>query len=217
MKKRFENIDDLTRFKINTLHDEDVEMNENLIWVKIEEELNRKTKIRVLAWRRIAAAACLILLLGGSIFLINKNRINEVSNIKSPQSTVAKVLLLTKNDFNKKTKTIDNKHITINKRIKKVIKEERLKLDVGQIEKPKVITIETSVIAFKQIKLPQILPEVLPKMATTKMRVMHISEYQAQTSEVFIKPKVFYVQTDIQNIIKNQTPIIPYSLANISN
>lgn len=217
MKKKFENIDDLTRFKINSLQDEDIEVNENLIWGKIEEELDKKTKIRVLAWRRIAAAACLVLLLGGGVFLINKNRINEVSNIKSSQSTVAKVPLLTNNDFNEKTKPTDNKHITINKRIKKVIKEERLKLDVGQIEKPKVITIETSVIAFKPIELPKILPEVLPKMATTKMRVIHISEYQAQSPEVLMKPKVFYVQADIQSIINNNKLIIPYTPTNISN
>ena len=35
MKKKFENIDDLTRFKINSLQDEDIEVNENLIWGKI--------------------------------------------------------------------------------------------------------------------------------------------------------------------------------------
>jgi hypothetical protein len=217
MKNKFENIDDLTRFKINSLHEEDIDVNDKLIWKKIEAQLDKKTKIRVLVWRRIAAAACLILLLGGSVFMINKSKINEVSNIKLPQSTVAKVPLLTKNYFNEKTKTTDNKHIAINKRIKKEIKEERLKLNFGQIENPKIVTIETSVIAFKPIKLPQIQPKVLPKMVTTKMRVMHISEYQAQNSEVYIKPKTFYVQADIQHIIKNQTSVIPYSFANILN
>lgn len=213
MKKKFENIDDLTRFKINSLHDEDIEVNENLIWGKVEEELDKKTKIRVLAWRRIVAAACLVLLLGGGVFLINKKRIIEISNIKSPKSTVTKGPLFTKNDFKEKTETTDNKYITFKKRKKNVVKKERLKLNVEQIEQHTKMAIETPEIAFKSINLPQ----VSPKTAATKMRVMHISEYQAQSSEVFMKPKTFYVQTDIQNIIKNQTPVIPYALANISN
>lgn len=216
MKKKFENIDDLTRFKINSLHDEDVEVNENLIWGKIEEELDKKTKIRVLAWRRIAAAACLVLFLGGGIFLINKNRIIEISNIKSPKSTVTKGPLFTKNDFKEKTESTDNKYITLKKRKKNVVKKERLKLNVEQIEQHTKMAIETPKAVFKPIELPQTLTQISQK-SFPKMRVMHISEYQAQSSEVFTKPKTFYVQADIQNIIKNQTPVIPYALANISN
>ena len=216
MKKKFENIDDLTRFKINSLHDEDVEMNDNLIWEKIEDQLDKKTKIRVLAWRRIAAAACLVLLLGGSIFLINKNRINDVSNIELPKSTAAKIPLIAKNNFKEKVKIADSKQITLNKRKKNIVKEERLGFIVKPIEQHTIVAIETPKAVFKPIELPQTLTQISQK-SIPKMRVMHISEYQAQTSEVFIKPKTFYVQTDIQHIIKNQTPVIPFALANISN
>ena len=213
MKKKFENIDDLTRFKINSLHDEDIDVNDKLIWAKIEDQLDKKTKIRVLAWRRIATAACLILLLGGSFWLINENKVRENSSIETPPIEVSSVPLLSKEDFQEKKKVTDNQQTTHNRYKKKTVKEERLELNVQQIEKHKVFSIETPAITFKSIYLPQ----VSQKTATTKMRVMHISEYQAQTSEVFMKPKTFYVQTDIQNIIKNQTPVIPYALANISN
>lgn len=216
MKKKFENIDDLTRFKINSLHDEDIEVNDKLIWGKIEDQLDKKTKIRVLAWRRITTVACLVLLLGGSIFFINKNRINEVSNIKSPKSTVIKVPLIKKNNFKEKIKITDSKHITLNKRKKNIVKEERLGFIVKPIEQHTIMAIETPKAVFKPIELPQTLTLISQK-SIPKMRVMHISEYQAQSSEVFIKPKTFYVQTDIQNIIKNQTPAIPYAVANISN
>lgn len=216
MKKKFENIDDLTRFKINSLHDEDVEMNDNLIWEKIEDQLDKKTKIRVLLWRRIAAVACLILLLGGSFWLINKNKIQENSSLETPRIEVGKVPLLSKEDFQEKKKEVDNQQVVHNTYKKKTVKEERLELNVQQIENCKTLSIETPKAVFKPIKLPQTLTQISQK-SIPKMRVMHISEYQAQTSEVFIKPKIFYVQTDIQNIIKNQTPVIPYALANISN
>jgi hypothetical protein len=213
MKKKFENIDDLTRFKINSLHDEDVVVNENLIWGKIEEELDKKTKIRVLVWRRIAAVACLILLLGGSFWLINKNKIRENSSLETPPIEVGRVPLLSKKDFQEKKKETDNQQVTHNRHKKKTVKGERLELNIQQIETHKIFSVETPKIAFKSIDIPQ----VSQKTVATKMRVMHISEYQAQSSEVFMKPKTFYVQADIQNIIKNQTPVIPYALANISN
>ncbi len=213
MKKKFENIDDLTRFKINSLHDENIEVNDKLIWAKIEDQLDKKTKIRVLIWRRIATAACLILLLGGSFWLNNKNKIQGNSSIETPPIEVSSVPLLSKEDFQKITKATDSEQAIYNRYKKKTVKEERLQLNVQQIENHKNFSIETPEVVFKAIELPQI----SKKMATTKMRVMHISEYQAQTSEVFMKPKIFYVQTDIQNIIKNQTLVIPYALANISN
>jgi len=213
MKKKFENIDDLTRFKINSLHDEDIEVNDKLIWAKIEDQLDKKTKIRVLTWRRIAAAACLILLLGGSFWLINKDKIRENSSLETPRTEVSSVPLLSKEDFQEKKKVVDNEQLTNNVHKKKTVKEERLELNVQQIENHKILSIETPKVAFKSIELPQ----VSPKTAATKMKVMHISEYQAQSYEVFIKPKTFYVQADIQNIIKNQTPVFPYALANISN
>lgn len=213
MKKKFENIDDLTRFKINSLHDEDIEVNENLIWGKIEEELDKKTKIKILAWRRVAAAACVILLLGGSFWLINKNKVRENSSTEKPKTEISRVPLQGNEEFQEKKKVAENKYIINNKQKKNTIKVERLKLNVQQIENHKTVSIETPKIAFKSVDLPQ----VSPKTTATKMRVMHISEYQAQSYEVFMKPKTFYVQTDIQNIIKNQTPVIPYALANISN
>lgn len=213
MKKQFENIDDLSRFKINSLHDEDVEANDSLIWGKIEEQLDEKTKIRVFAWRRITAAACVILLFGGSFWLINKNKARENSSVEAPRTKVSKVPLSDKEDFQDKKKSADNQPIIYAKYKKKTVKEERLELNVQQIEEYKIFSIETPVVTFKPIESPQI----SQKVATTKMRVMHISEYQAQSSEVFMKPKTFYVQTDIQHIIKNQTPVIPFALANISN
>ncbi|MFY7910140.1 MAG: hypothetical protein ACOVO2_11330 [Emticicia sp.] len=188
-------------------------MNDKLIWAKIEDQLDKKTKIRVLIWRRIATAACLILLLGGSFWLNNKNKIQGNSSIETPPIEVSSVPLLSKEDFQKITKATDSEQAIYNRYKKKTVKEERLQLNVQQIENHKNFSIETPEVVFKAIELPQI----SKKMATTKMRVMHISEYQAQTSEVFMKPKIFYVQTDIQNIIKNQTLVIPYALANISN
>ncbi len=219
MKKQFENIDDLTRFKINTLHDEDIEVNESLIWGKIEEQLDKKTKIRIFAWRKIAAVACLILLLGGSILVMNDERIIENTEIKTPKSTVTKMPLITKKEVKNNSNYTDNQHITYKNRKRNIVKEEKLKLSVGQIEQPKLMIIETPVVAFKfkPIEIPQTLTQVSQKTPTTKMRVMHINEYEAETSEVFIKPKTFYVQTDIQNIIKSQTPTIPYAFTNISN
>lgn len=213
MNKKFENIDDLTRFKINSLHDEDVEMNESLIWGKIEEKLDKKTKTRAFVWQRIAAAACVILLLGGSFWLINKNKVRKNSSTEKPKTEISRVPLQGNEEFQEKKKVAENKYIINNKQKKNIIKEERLKLNVQQIENHKNFSIETPEVVFKTIELPQI----SKKMATTKMRVMHISEYQAQSSEIFMKPKTFYVQTDIQNIIKNQTPVIPFALANISN
>lgn len=213
MKKKFENIDDLTRFKINSLHDEDIEVNDKLIWGKIEEELDKKTKIRVLAWRRIATAACVMLLFGGSFWLINENTVRENSSIDKPRTEVSRVPLQGKKDFQEKKIVADSEQIIYNIYKKKIVKEECLELNVQQIENHKIFSIEAPKIAFKSIELPQI----SQKTTTSKMRVIHISEYQAQSSEVFMKPKTFYVQTDIQNIIKNQTPVIPYALANISN
>lgn len=212
MKKKFENIDDLTRFKINSLHDEDIEVNDKLIWGKIEEKLDKTAKTRVLVWRRIAAAACVILLLSGSFWFINENKARENSTVKIPLPKVSNLPLLSKKGFQEKSKITDNKDID-NKQKKNTIKEKRLELNVQQIKEHKIFSIETPVVTFKPIESPQI----SQKLATAKMRVMHISEYQAQSSEVFMKPKTFYVQADIQNIIKNQTPVIPYALANISN
>ncbi len=217
MKKQFENIDDLTRFKINTLHDEDIEVNASLIWGKIEKQLDKKTKISVFVWRRIASVACLILFLGGSILVMNKNRVIENGEIKTLKSTDTKTPLITKKEVENKNKHTDNQHITYKNRKRNIVIKEKLKLYVGQIEQSKVMIIETPVVAFKPIEIPQTLTQISQKTATTKMRVIHISEYEAETSEVFIKPKTFYVQTDIQNIIKSQTPTIPYAFANISN
>lgn len=213
MNKKFENIDDLTRFKINSLHDEDVEMNESLIWGKIEEKLDKKTKTRAFVWQRIAAAACVMLLFGGSFWLINENKVRENSSIEKPRTEVSRVPLQGKEDFQEKKNVADNKYIINNKQKKNTIKEERLELNVQQIEEHKIFSIETPKVSFKPIETPQI----LQRTVVSKMRVMHISEYQAQSSEIFMKPKTFYVQTDIQNIIKNQTPVIPFALANISN
>jgi hypothetical protein len=210
MKKKFENIDDLTRFKINSLHDEDIQVNDSLIWKKIENQLDKKTNIRVLVWRRIATAACVILLLGGSFWVMNKNKVRENSSIEIPRTELSSVPSLGKEDFQEKTKVADNEQIIYKKN---TIKGERLELNVQQIENHEKFFIETPKVAFKSIELPQ----TSQRMVVPKMRVMHISEYQAQSSEVFMKPKTFYIQTDIQNIIKNQTPVIPFALANISN
>lgn len=216
MKKQFENIDDLSRFKINSLHDDDVDINDKLIWGKIEEELDKKAKIRVLAWRRIAVVACLILLIGGSIFMFNKEHPIAIVEKNTEKPVINIVSRNLKKDEAKSiqipdSKSIKNKFVNL-----KLIPKKRLEINTELIKKTNLVIVERNIPTFKPIEVLPTLPQLPPKIIT-KMRVMHISEYKAEDSEVFIRPKTFYVQTDVQNIIKNQTPVIPYALANISN
>ncbi|MDZ7933410.1 MAG: hypothetical protein U5M51_00190 [Emticicia sp.] len=219
MKKQFENIDDLSRLKINSLHDDDVDINDKLIWGKIEEQLDKKTKVRVFGWLRLAAVACLILLIGSSIFMLNQPQKTVAIQKKvqnspleiSPKNIKKKVL-----KFSQKP---DNK-IVINKKPKiGTIESKRLAINVELIQQPNPEIITSTAPTFKPIEVPLALLK-FPTKTVTKMRVIHLSEYQSAAPEVFMKPKTFYLQyaqADIQQMIYDKTPVIPYTRSNIQN
>ncbi len=216
MKKQFENIDDLAQFKINSLADEDVEMNENLIWAKVEKQLDRKPEI-IIFWRqRAAAVACIVSLIGGSFLVLTKNKINEVSNPKISEPIAVKVPLVEKIEVKRITKRTDNQQVIHTIIVKKEVNQERLELNIGQIATPKMIIITNPTATFKPIEAPQTLPQIIQKK-TPKMRIMHLNDYQDEPFEVYTKPKSFFVQADIQSIIKSQTSIIPYAPITIPN
>ena len=216
MKKQFENIDDFTQFKINSLGDEDVELNDKLIWAKVEKQLDRKPKVIIFWQQRVAAVACIVSLIGGSFLVLTKNKINEVSNLKISEPIVVKVPLVEKIEVKRIAKRTDNQQVIYIKIVKKEVNQERLELNIGQIATPQTIIITNPTATFKPIEIPQILTQI-PQKKTPKMRVMHLNNYQDEPFEVYTKPKTFFVQADIQSIIKSQTQIMPYAPITIPN
>lgn len=225
MKKQFENIDDLFLDKINNLDDSDVEINEHLIWKDIENQLDKKKKVRVLWWK-YAAAACVFLLLGFAYFQYNKKEIvttdlvtkvsvdDKENEVFSNREIIKNSIQKSDNQLfvnRKNSKVFSNNNTSFKKTLTPKTNTSNPK-DLLTLEPLKSINFQKTEFAFNTTEIKPV-EVALPK----KLRVMHIEDFQVQPIDRINQPKTFYVFFNKEFNIDNQLPTVSITHPNNIN
>lgn len=205
MNKNLENIDELFQTKLSELSDDDLTINDTLIWDKIENKLDKKPRLAALWWQ-YGVAACLVIALFLGWRLSNKTekvitKINEKQFIKQKSTATNQVAVVIKKNDNVKPRKIQQK--------------KSLQINLESIENEKNIAISTPELVFGNIKFtPQIDTNKLLTQ-NKKFRVIHVNDINKRPIEILKENKSIYVQinpqsADYQYAPANKEIIIPF-------
>lgn len=202
MSKKLENIDELFQTKLSELSDDDLPMNNTLIWDKIEHKLDKKPRLAALWWQ-ISVAACLVI----SLFL--GWRVSR----QDPKITVNSVKPLIKKEVIPVNEIVVEKKEALKPR--KMQHKKALKIDLQTIQNEKTVALKTPDLVFEDIRFaPQIDSNGLISKSK-KLRVIHVDDINKRPIEILKENKSIYVQfnpkgADYQDAPPNKALIIPF-------
>ncbi|MFN3851140.1 MAG: hypothetical protein ACK4NY_17025 [Spirosomataceae bacterium] len=201
MSKKLENIDELFQTKLSELSDDDLPMNDVLIWDKIEHKLDKKPRL-VALWWQIGVAACLVI----SLFL--GWRVSR----QDPKITVNSVKPLIKKEVIPVNEIVVEKKEALKPR--KMQHKKVLKIDLQTIQNEKTVALKTPDLVFEDIRFT---PQIDSSSLTAKskrLRVIHVDDINKRPIEILKENKSIYVQfnpkgADYQDTPPNKAIIIP--------
>ncbi|MCU0324082.1 MAG: hypothetical protein MUF45_02365 [Spirosomaceae bacterium] len=206
MNKNLGNIDELFQTKLNGLSDDDLTINDALIWNKIENKLDKKPRLVVLWWQ-YGVAACLMIALFFGWRFGNQTEKTIVKTAIKP-TTKQKVAPIN----NVTTVVIEKKVETKPKRIQQ---KKSLQINLELIENEKSIALKMPQLYFKDIKFKIQVDSGKLLARNKKLRVIHLDDINKKPIEILKENKSIYVQFNpkgayYQDAPPNKEIIIPF-------
>lgn len=204
MSKKLENIDELFQTKLSELSDDDLPMNNTLIWDKIEHKLDKKPRLAALWWQ-IGVAACLVI----SLFWgLRVSRQDSGITIRTVKPFVKKEIP----PINEMVVVAEKKETP---KPRKMQHKKALQINLQSIQSEKMVSLKTPDLVFEDIRFaPQIDSNGLISKSK-KLRVIHVDDINKRPIEILKENKSIYVQfnpkgADYQDAPPNKTLIIPF-------